>query len=80
MKEIEHIFNKIKSFKNLKSCCFLKKIVEEKSYYKIELEMELGLDSLLSYYATLNLSILSYFGNKMEILLLFSKINKMIRK
>jgi len=38
--------------------------------------MELGLDSLLLLYSSVNLSILSYFGNKMEILLLFLKNKK----
>jgi len=44
---------------------------EDKSCYKIELEMELVEDLLLSQGLKIYQSILSYFGNKMEIPLLF---------
>jgi len=56
---------------NLKNCFVLNRIFEDKSCYKIELEMELVLDCLLSLYPNIKMSILSYSGNKMEILLLF---------
>jgi len=54
---------------------------EDKSYYKIELEMELVLalvflDQILSLLPNIYLLILSYFGSKMGIPLLFFKDKK----
>jgi len=66
---------------NLKSCFDLKWIVEDKSCYKIELEMELVLDLIFLLLTNTNLSILSYFGNKKEIpLLFFERSKEMIEK
>ena len=59
----------------------MKRIFEDKSCYKIELEMELVEDFLLLLYPNINLLILSYFENKMKIPLLFFKYKKeMIEK
>jgi len=44
---------------------------EDKSIYKIGLEIEFAQDLHLSHHPKINLSILSYFGNKMGIPLLF---------
>jgi len=49
---------------------------EDKSCYKIELEMELGHSLISLHCARKDLSIFSYFENKMEIPLLLFKEQK----